>query len=551
MNVSFPLGTLGTPLRNFHRSPRAHLIFLFLLSIVVSMMYGIGNQPFLLDRSYHVYMGQVIHRGNILYGSATYGYTPYGPMVMAAVMFAGDIVHVPTFIAPRYAAVLLNSLNCCLVYLFVLRATDRKITAFIGGLISGSFGFISMLAVTDLEPKLMVSSLMIVAMLLLQWRRWLLVGLACSAATMFWQPAVLIAFVMFYILLAQGRTELVSRVAKFMIGVIIGVLPAIAYLTITNGWNDFYVQTVILKAERNLRIPYSQMFKWIFGAFGYFWSEAAILFLGGIGVYKKIVGLIGTGYSSHWREAANPLQGGLLLLTFSWPFFLAIDYEKVSLIPLVLLIGIWASFVVTDLLEYGLKKLVVNGDRNPGSKSRTIKIATILFLSLYLYSDAIIYRATYTLDDQRALVLEIVGSEHLAGSFLAINAEEFYVLTDTQSPIKHPRIENWNSSQISATEPGGTDGFIMRLKDRLPPLVIVRRNSGLRSIVLNRIIDQLLVKYEISVIHIPCEHSLYFALPQLIFESHERCANDLMIFRRSGPAETPILETETIGGRTP
>ena len=107
------------------RSPWAsrllHQLALGALTLAVVLQYGLHEYPLQSDRAYFVYMGQAILRGEPIYATTFFGYPPLPMLLSAASMWLGSGFDLPTYLAPRYAGVLVAVLSVCTLYVVASR----------------------------------------------------------------------------------------------------------------------------------------------------------------------------------------------------------------------------------------------------------------------------------------------------------------------------------------------------------------------------------------------------------------------------------------------
>jgi hypothetical protein len=481
------------------RSPLLHVGLLFTISLVVLLQYGLNHQPIIGDRAYLVYMGQVVYRGNLLYESTTFGYTPYGPLLSAISMHIGEAFNLPSYLAPRYLSVPIAALNSCLLYFVARNASGSALLSVISGLILSGFDFMNTLCVTNLEPKPMVVFFMLISMLALQKRNWALAGFGSAMAAMFWQPAVIITITMVIILVFHGRDTFRSAFIRYSLGMILGLLPALLYLTVYHEWNNFILLAITRKALVSLPTAASYPFRWPVVSFESLSSESPILIFAAVGLFGfAIKNLIRNG-GRRVKILMDTKNGGLILLTVAWFLFNSIEFNNLpDLVPLLPLISYWAALFIhklikaTVLILQTFKPVFVD----QSIIKPTIALTSCILLGVFLFRDAFLYSPTYTLADQKILVKSTIDCPDASCSFIALNAEEFYVLTEKQSTLRYTRMEKWVDLIIDLLEPGGSNGFIKRLAETLPPLLIIRETES-KSVNLERIKSELLSEYNV------------------------------------------------------
>ena len=476
---------MNDKLRSFPGSTLFHIAILATVSTAVLLRYGLSEQPILGDRAYFVYVSQAVSKGDLLYGSTTFGYTPYGPFLSAMTMHIGDIFNVPSYLAPRYLSLPVYAASAALLYLVARNASGSALAGIFSGLTLSGFGAMSVLCASNLEPKAMVMFFMLASMLALQKRNWLVTGFASAMAGMFWQPAAIAGLSMFMILAFTDRDKLLPNFLKFSAGMLLGMLPAILYLTAFAEWHNFYEMAVVRKAALSLPDAASTPFKWMAKGFKAYRSEGFVFFSALAGFSYFMI--------KNGRKTFNALtdrkDGGMLILTLAWFLFNGIEFNGApDLIPMLPLMAYWSSLFAARLIE-GVSFLAGRIASN-----RFVLLTGFIFVNGLLFTDAITYNLPSTLTEQRLLVESVMGKADRR--FIALNAEEFYVLSEKKSPLRYTRMERWVDTVIEMTEPGGSDGFIKRLEESMPPLVIIKKR---KSANLKRIENELLAGYDVTV----------------------------------------------------
>ncbi|MCK5603114.1 hypothetical protein KAR91_14620, partial [Candidatus Pacearchaeota archaeon] len=386
-------------LADWLKSPLFHMVCLFTISIVVFLQYGINQQPILGDRAYFIYMGQVVYRGNSLYGQTTFGYTPYGPLLSALTMHIGKLFNLPSYLAPRYLSIIIIAINSCLLYLIVRNASGNTLLGMISGLILSGFGLMGEFGVSNLEPKIMVVFFMLISMLALQRRNWTATGCACAIASMFWQPAIIITMVMIIILIFQGGDTFWSRFIRFLLGMFLGLLPALLYLTAYHEWNNFILLAVFRKAVDKLPHIASHPFRWLVIC-GKFKSEVLIFIFAAVAFCGFIIKQIVRKNRDRVNILIDNKNAGLILLTVAWSLFNSMEFDGVpDLIPILPLVSYWSALFIHKLIEsltlilQTLKPAFIN----LSIIKPTVALTSCILLSGFLFRDAFSYSVRYTL----------------------------------------------------------------------------------------------------------------------------------------------------------
>jgi hypothetical protein len=210
------------------------------------------------------------------------------------------------------------------------------------------------------------------------------------------------------------------------------------------------------------------------------------------------------------RDRVNILidnkNAGLILLTVAWSLFNSMDFDGVpDLIPILPLVSYWSALFIHKLIKslalilQTLKPAFIN----LSIIKPTVALISCILLSGFLFRDAFSYSVRYTLADQKILLGDTINHPDTTCSFIALNAEEFYVLTEKQSTLRYTRMLAWLDPLIELLEPGGSDGFIKNLAETLPPVLIIRRDKRRKSVNLKRIEEELLSEYDMITFKAP------------------------------------------------
>ncbi len=455
------------------RSTPSQLAFVYLMSILILLQYGIDKQAIQHDCAYLMYMGQVVFRGDALYSSTTFGYTPYGPMLSAFTMHIGQLFGFKTYLAPRYFSLIVAALNSCLLYLIARNISRSSRMGIFAGLTLSGFGYLAILSISSLEPKLMVVTCMLLAMHALQQHRWLVAGAASAAAAMFWQPALIITPAIATMLILFDSAALLKRLARFCAGYFLGLLPAIIYLTSTQDWSNFYFQAIVRKALTDLPNAADAPISWLGDALTIYYTEVFVFVFALAGFIYCIIRLLILSKASRNELLINGGYGAVILLTLLWSLFNSIEFDGgQDLVPILPLLAFWFAYLLDELLRRGRHI----APRYAKAK-KAVTAAVLTLVGGYLYFDAMSYKPTYTLSAQYETLNNCIDSANPPPRFLSFNAEEFYVLTEQRAPLRYTQLGRWIELLIDHYEPGKIDGFLASLKRELPPIVIIRHKK--------------------------------------------------------------------------
>ena len=101
-------------------------------------------------------------------------------------MAVGRWFGLPTYLAPRFAGVLVGTLAAVTLYFVVRRATRCDWAGILAGFTLVGFSQLARLTISNLEPKALVVLFALLCFAALQRRRWFLAGLSAGLATTCW-----------------------------------------------------------------------------------------------------------------------------------------------------------------------------------------------------------------------------------------------------------------------------------------------------------------------------------------------------------------------------
>ena len=113
------------------------------VALIVLAQAGILEEPILVDRAYFVYLGQALLRGDPIYTQTFVYYPPLGPLLSAASMWVGQLLDVPTHLAPRFTSVWIGAASAGLMFELCRGATRSPWSGWAGALALVGFGTLS------------------------------------------------------------------------------------------------------------------------------------------------------------------------------------------------------------------------------------------------------------------------------------------------------------------------------------------------------------------------------------------------------------------------
>ncbi len=380
-------------------------------------------------------MGQAVFRGEPIYANTFVTYTPLGALASAASMGVGAWVGVPTYLAPRYLAVMLGVLSVLLVSVVSRRATGSPWAGLIAGLVLAGFYRLAASYLSTLQPKHLVIFFALLAAALCQRRRWGLTGFAAGCAVSSYQPALWVPLSFGVIACWNGLRNGVRGPVIYTVGLFVGILPVALYLAATDGWADFWFRTVVIPAEARVSRMGASPGHWIDVLIRSYHTDLPFLVAGA-------AGWVGFGAQSALRGGRRGLDRWLCPESAGMPLLAALCCLSAMLefqgppdaYPLLPLAAFWSAWLVASFRP---------SDRRPIDRrlAAVVGAAAVLIVALLGFRDFAKPTRGFTLTQQLELVRRVWGPP--GSTVVALFAEEIYVLSERRSPypfLRLPRI---------------------------------------------------------------------------------------------------------------
>jgi hypothetical protein len=452
---------------------RISFLFWAMVGVLITVLcYSPFKQPILVDRAYLLYMSQVVSRGDALYQSTTFGYTPLSTIIVGLFMKIGSWFSLNTIASARITGLLLYGFICGSFFLLCKSLFKSKLSTLVGILFFCGMGYIQILSGINAEPKLWVLLFSILGIYFFNKTQWVLVGLAFTLAAMSWHVAVVSLFAC-TVMLPWGRKSLLSAFSKLALGVFIGTLPVIGYLLLTNGWLDFWNQAVIRKLLIEGEVIGESPLAWIFkGLYPHFLTEALHFLFAGAGVLLILYQLI----KQRDLLTAHDKRQWVFLIVYSmfWSAFNALDFQTaVDLLPLIPAMVVFGTYFVSYV-----------------SLKAPFKIPTItlvIIILVYNLFDATIYDLPYSYKDQLQTIESI---KHRYKKPFVMGFEEYYVIEESRMPTKFMRFAPYEDHIIAMEKFGcmGIQEFIVEKK--YDGIILLDKSLRQRSSASNKLINR-------------------------------------------------------------
>jgi hypothetical protein len=446
-------------------SPWLHAAGICAIALVVFTQYGFYEHPLYGDRAIFVYQGQTILRGESVYAHSFIRYPPLAMLLQAAAMWIGREFGVPTYLAPRYAGLLIGVANPALLYLLTRRATNSAGAGFVAALGFASFAEYAGFSVANLEPKIVMISLTLGAGLALQGRRWGTVGCAAGLAGMCWQPAILVAFATVAVTWWGSRGERGRAVLRYGLGMALGLLPAVLYLALTDSWLDFWRRVIVIPASPVGEFAGTAPGFWLKVARIHFATDIGLFFTGGLGFLAFVLTSLQRSGKAAGREWLDPRLAALPLLTPMWASFSSFDFQGTpDMLPILPLLAFWTPWVANPWLH---------ADAGP----RRLAVWAVVGAAIagYGFADAFLFEPRDTIGKQLRVVRSIYGPNG-QNRVIAFDAHSVYALADRQGPLPYMQMNRYYMPFIETVEPEGCRGLHRHVLALEPHAVVVRQH---------------------------------------------------------------------------
>jgi hypothetical protein len=421
--------------------PELHALALVALALAAWLPFGITRTPMEGDRGYFTYYGQVVLRGDSIYAIDFLGYPPIGPLLSAAAMAAGRPFGVPTYLAPRYAALGVALLCVVGVQLVTRRATRSAWAGLAAGVAMLGFERWAWSAFATLEPKHLVMLFSLAASLALQARRPFAAGLAGALAVGCYHPAgVVVVPALAATLLWDWRSAPRRPLLCFALGGLVGTLPTIAYLTAHHAFAAWWVRAVSIPASHELRDAGFSFARLLRLSSAQFSGDLPLFLLGGVGLAFFAAGCLRRprDVGETWlaaRSGAMPLLGVTWLVWSLWTFGWAGD-----LFLLLPYVAFWNGWALASPLRAA-------GRLRPPTHALASGLLLAAFARVALVPSADFLHRDHREMRSERLARQLHNAERIAaltgpaGLLVALSAEEFYALREVPSPVPFLRLQ--------------------------------------------------------------------------------------------------------------
>lgn len=436
-----------------NKSKNWHTLIAFLFAPFALLLLNPFEQPILLDRSYLLYMSQVVARGDSLYHHTTFGYTPLAVLIVGYWLKFWSWLGIGNVVSARIAALLLFGLCNSVLFNLIRDYFKSTFPAILASIFFVGFGTVSTVFMVNAEPKLFVLLFSLLAFKSIYKTNFGWAGFWFCTAIMCWHWALLSSIALFVgLLFLERSSDKKKQLIKMVGGSTLALLPVLVYLIFSDAFIPFWDQTVGRKIAYEGSKAGTTPFYWIRFSIAANILEIHLMlaFLGGLMIYvfqslKRGVFVRGSFF-----------QKFLLLYTVLWSIGNTIEFQGyLDIAPFLPVLIFFASYFAMESLAFLNKKWLY-------------PIGLLLAFSFSFY-DYFKFIRPYNYSDQLAFIKKI--SEHVKTP-LPIGFESFYVVQERALPTHFVRFQGYEDyflfqqnacdSVMKKFEEGVIDGFILR-----------------------------------------------------------------------------------------
>ncbi|WP_157638292.1 hypothetical protein [Flexithrix dorotheae] len=382
-------------------------------------------------------------KGEPLYKATTFGYTPLAILVVGFFMWVGKLFSISTLISAKIVGIILYGLICTQLFRLVSVVYIKMYTVFLACIFFLGLGYLPMLSGVNAEPKLWVLLFTILGIRAVIKFDWFFTGLYFSLSAMCWHASVISLFPCL-ILIPWKDSRFIKSSLNFTAGILIGILPVIIYLFVTQSWGDFWIQAVLRKLVVEGESVGESPLIWFYrGLYPFFIPEIIHFVVAFVGfVIICIVWFTGNiTLKKYFRDECT--LKFLIGFTIVWGAFNCLEFQTpVDLFPLLPVLMIFCAYLVQFL----------------NRRKKTILV--LIPILLYNFYDAIVYDIPYKINDQIRLAKNL--KENYGKAFV-VGFEEIFTVLEEPMPTRFMRYSSYEDHLIYR-EPGGCDAISRKLK---------------------------------------------------------------------------------------
>ena len=411
---------------------RISLLCWFIFPVFYLLLFYVPfSQPIYFDRAYLLYMSQVFADDVPLYEATTFGYTPFSTILVGVVIKAGKLFGMSAIDTSRVFGIGFYGVLCCSNYYLSRLLWRNSLSVFISSVMFAGLSYVAVLASVNAEPKLWVLLCAIYGILFFCRQQWFYCGISLAIGAMCWHVSVISLFAC-AITIFISRQMIVRKMSKLLLGVIIGTMPVVIYLTVSSQWQAFWKQAVLRKIMLEGNEVGESPLLWLFrGIYPYFVTEWLHFLLGAAGLLLLIYHLLKGKINQSGFQAQRHSVVFILIYVLLWSVFNTIEFQgSLDILPLLPPILIGSVYLLSSFLQ--------------NAKKTTIAI-TIMLLLLYNFFDAVSFQPAATYQAQLSTYQRF---DEKYGNALAVGATDYYAVREKKAPTKYTNFKSYEEKFI-------------------------------------------------------------------------------------------------------
>ncbi len=408
------------------------LVFWFIFPIILlNLFYNPFEQPLFFDRSYLLYMSQVVSRGEFVYKQTTFGYTPISVLIIGYLMKFGNLFSLTTIESARIFGIFFYGCITSAFYCLVRSLWSNTWAVTIACLLFTGLDYLALLSCINAEPKLWVLWLSIIGLWCFHKHRWFWCGSSFALASMCWHFAVVSLFACAFSLLLL-RKDIINRFVRLLAGVLVGTLPLIIYLFATSQWLEFWQQAILRKINMEGEVVGESPFHWLLqGIYPWFLTESFHFVLGAIGFFILAFVVFSKKVLQPTFTSQHSSVLFLVVYTLFWSMANSLEFQSnIDMLPLIPVIVIFTGYVIVLLLQ---------------NKRKFAWQIGLVILIIYNYYNGITYKIAYRYSQQYETFKKL---DEQYGNALAIGCSSYYVALEKPAPTKYVNFLPYEESFI-------------------------------------------------------------------------------------------------------
>jgi hypothetical protein len=445
--------------------PGVGLLDAGVVSIVAMVVFAVHGYDGVLNRDLGVftYGGEQVARGVPPYVGIFNSVGPLADAVPGLAIWIGHQLGIDPVLATRCLFTLLSAGCCGLLCVLARDVFGSRLAGFIAPAVLLTFTRFSELATDGPREKTTMVFLLLAAFVLLGRRRWAAAGVATALATLTWQPSLLAPVVAVVALIVMDRRRWRGAL-RFVAGGACTAAAAVAFFwwagALVPAIRGFVVVNLFYTHQPSALSNPDATLHLLLGAYNVAFP------LGVIGLVTLFVaGLFANRIARSRRHFSRPVPWRLTAV--------AAGATAATCWTIAVINGAQDPFVVLPFASLGAAGLVVLGIDSLPRQGALAVGAGVVIICLGVAGWESVAGRDYQLLRQRADVAEVMAAEPHGASVLSLDAPQMLAIADRRDISSYQLFDTRMVSYLDQTVPGGIQGFIHRMDRRRPTVVVI------------------------------------------------------------------------------